>query len=431
MSSRSSAELFKRAQELLPGGVNSPVRAFKGVGGTPVFFQSGSGSRMRSVEGKEYLDYVGSWGPLILGHTHPRVVEAIEAAARSGTSFGAPAPAEVALAERICGSLPSVEMLRMVNSGTEATMSAIRLARGFTGRDKILKFAGCYHGHSDSLLVKAGSGAQTLGVPDSAGVSRDVAANTLTVEYNDLENFKSVMEREGAKIACVIVEPVAGNMGVVPPSESFLQELRSECSRHGALLIFDEVMTGYRVAWGGAQLRYGIRPDITTLGKVIGGGLPVGAYGAGKELMGWIAPNGPVYQAGTLSGNPLAMAAGIATLDVLKEPGVYDRLEAISARLADGLAAGAKAQGIPVRVQRVGSMLTLFFSSFAVKNLQGAKQSDGKAFSRYFHAMLEQGVYLPPSAYEAWFVSLAHSEEDVDRTLAAHAVALKKVSEAA
>ena len=428
MAASTSAELFKRAQALMPGGVNSPVRAFKGVGGTPVYMERGEGARMFDVEGKAYLDYVGSWGPLVLGHCHPAVQAAILAAAARGTSFGTSTPAEIELAERIRDSLPSIEMVRMVNSGTEATMSAIRLARGVTGREKVLKFNGCYHGHADSLLVKAGSGAATFGVPDSAGVTPKTASGTLTVEYNDLEGVREMMATEGSDIACVIVEPVAGNMGVVAPEEGFLQGLRELTTKHGALLIFDEVMTGYRVAWGGAQIRYGIHPDLTCLGKIIGGGLPVGAYGGRKDLMGWVAPLGPVYQAGTLSGNPLAMAAGSAALSELAKPGTYERLEATSAKLAAGLAEEASKAGVTVQVQRVGSMLTVFFCAIPVKNMETARSSDTSFFGRYFHAMLEQGVYLPPSQFEAWFVSLAHGEDEIARTVEAHGRALRKAA---
>ncbi|MFM1652330.1 glutamate-1-semialdehyde 2,1-aminomutase [Brevibacillus sp. B_LB10_24] len=421
-----SKQLFDEARQYIPGGVNSPVRAFGSVGGTPVFIQKGEGSRMTDVDGNTYIDYIGSWGPLILGHSHPRVLAAIQEAAVLGTSFGAPTERETQMAKLVCEIVPSVEVVRMVNSGTEATMSALRLARGYTKRDKIMKFEGCYHGHADSLLIKAGSGVATLGLPDSPGVPQSTAVNTITVPYNDLDSVRLAFEQFGAEIAAVIVEPVGGNMGVVPPLPEFLPGLREITQSYGALLIFDEVMTGFRVARGGAQELYGIKPDLTTMGKVIGGGLPVGAYGGRREIMEQIAPAGPIYQAGTLSGNPLAMAAGLATLQELGKPGAYEQLEARSARLAEGLGDNARKLGIVHTVNRVGSMVCLFFTDTPVVNYETAKKSDVKLFSAYFHNMLAEGVMLPPSQFEGMFVSLAHTEEDIERTIDASYKAMEK-----
>ncbi|RJP78411.1 MAG: glutamate-1-semialdehyde-2,1-aminomutase [Candidatus Zixiibacteriota bacterium] len=419
-----SQQLFDRARRLLPGGVNSPVRAFKAVGGTPPFIASASGCTLTDVDGREYLDYIGSWGPMIAGHAHPEVTSAIEAAARRGTSFGAPGPLEVELAEEIVHRVPSVDMVRMVNSGTEATMSAVRLARAATRREVVIKFAGCYHGHADSFLIQAGSGVATLGLPDSPGVTAGAARDTRVARYNDLDSVAAIFDREGSQVAAVIVEPVAGNMGVVPPRTGFLEGLRALCDRHGALLIFDEVMTGFRVHPAGAQGLYSLRPDLSTFGKVIGGGLPVGAYGGRTDLMTLIAPSGPVYQAGTLSGNPLAMAAGLATLKLLDEA-AYARLETVSAALEAGLLDACRQAGVPAVVQRVGSMLTLFFHAGPVHNMDDASQADHPRFARFFAALLEQGVHLPPSGYEAWFVSLAHDETVVEHTLAAARKALE------
>jgi glutamate-1-semialdehyde 2,1-aminomutase len=413
MNHAKSQALFRRAQELIPGGVNSPVRAFRSVGGNPVFLARGEGSHIVDVDGNRYIDYVGSWGPLLLGHRHPEILEALERALAIGTSFGAPTEAEVELAEAIRDAVPSIEMVRLVNSGTEATMSAIRLARGFTGRDLTVKFEGCYHGHVDSLLVKAGSGVATLGLPDTAGVPKSFSDSTIALPYNSPSAVEEAFGAHGERIAAVIVEPVVGNMGVVPPAAGFLEALRELTSRHGALLIFDEVMTGFRVAFGGAQQRYRIRPDLTTLGKVIGGGLPVGAYGGRKDIMEHVAPVGPVYQAGTLSGNPLAVAAGLAMLRHLKRhPEVYDRLETRAAALCASAPAG-------ITVNRVGSMFTFFFTDGPVTDYESAKRSDTARFGRFFRAMLERGVYLPPSQFEAAFVSAAHTEEDIRQTIAA------------
>jgi glutamate-1-semialdehyde 2,1-aminomutase len=408
-----SESLFRRAQELIPGGVNSPVRAFRSVGGNPLFLARGQGAYIFDVDGNRYIDYVGSWGPLLLGHRHPEILEALERALAIGTSFGAPTQAEVELATAICDALPSIEMVRLVNSGTEATMSAIRLARGFTGRDLTVKFEGCYHGHVDSLLVKAGSGVATLGLPDTVGVPRSFADTTIALPYNSVAAVEAAFRKHGERIAAVIVEPVVGNMGCVPPTPGFLEALRSLTSQHGALLIFDEVMTGFRVAFGGAQQRYGIRPDLTTLGKVIGGGLPVGAYGGRKDVMNHVAPAGPVYQAGTLSGNPLAVAAGLAMLEHLKRhPEIYDQLDARAAELCAAVPPG-------VTVNRVGSMFTFFFTEGPVTDYESAKRSDTARFGRFFRAVLDRGVYLPPSQFEAAFVSAAHTEEDIRQTVAA------------
>lgn len=419
MNRAKSASLFSRAKARLPGGVNSPVRAFRGVGGDPVFFERGEGAWLHDVDGNRYVDYIGSWGPLILGHAHPAIVEAVVRATRGGTSFGAPHAAEVEMAELICERMPSIEKVRLVSSGTEATTAAVRLARGATGRDFILKFEGCYHGAGDPFLVKAGSGVETLGLPDSPGVPAAVAKLTLTAPFNDVGALEAAFREKGNQLACVIIEPVVGNMGVLVPKPGYLEALRRLCTESGALLIFDEVMTGFRLAPGGAQQLYGIQPDLTTMGKVIGGGLPVGAYGGRRELMAKIAPEGPIYQAGTLSGNPLAVAAGIACLRDLGKSGVYEQLEAASARIADGLAAEAKRAGIPLTVNRVGSMWTAFFTSEEVFDYPSAKKADTAKFGRFFHAMLDAGVYLPPSQFEAAFVSLAHDAAAIEHTLAA------------
>ena len=422
-----SQDLFAAAKNVTPGGVNSPVRAFKSVGGDPLFVSSAKGSTLVDADGNSYIDYVGSWGPMIVGHAHEEVLEAIFEAARLGTSFGAPTERETELAQMVLKAVPSMDKVRMVNSGTEATMSAIRVARGATGRDRIIKFNGCYHGHADGLLVKAGSGALTLGVPDSPGVPADYAKNTLVAEYNDLESVAALFEQHPGEIAAIIVEPVPGNMGVMVPGDGFLQGLREITTDKGALLIFDEVMSGFRVALGGAQERFGIDPDLTCLGKVIGGGLPVGAYGGKAGYMSQVAPEGPIYQAGTLSGNPLAMAAGIATLSILMRPGTYEALEKSTASLANGLAAVNGRLGAELAFNRVGSMFTTFFTPGPVTNFDGAKASDTARFGDYFRAMLEEGVYLAPSQFEAAFMSLAHSEEDIEATVNAHERALKKV----
>ncbi|MCM3905682.1 MAG: glutamate-1-semialdehyde 2,1-aminomutase [Pyrinomonadaceae bacterium] len=413
-----SEELFARAVELMPGGVNSPVRAFRAVGGMPQFIRSANGATITDVDGRTYIDYVGSWGPMILGHADPEIVAALQEAATRGTSFGAPNELEVELAEEIVDAVPSIEMVRMVNSGTEATMSAIRLARGVTGRNKLVKFEGCYHGHGDSLLVKAGSGVATLGLPDSPGVPASLAENTLTAPFNDLDSLEQVFKQH-ADIAAVIIEPIVGNMGCVPPQEGYLKAVRELTSRHGTLLIFDEVMTGFRVARGGAQQLYGVMPDITTLGKIIGGGLPVGAYGGSRDLMDHIAPVGPIYQAGTLSGNPLSMTAGLTTLKRLRDLSIYETLERATSKLCNGLSAAAEDAGIETVINRVGSMWTGFFNREPVTNWTTANKSDRKLFGRFFHAMLDHGVYLAPSQFEAGFVSLAHSDEIIDRTISA------------
>ncbi len=425
--SQDSESLFGAAQRVIPGGVNSPVRAFRGVGGTPFFVARAQGARLVDVDGRSYLDFLGSWGPLILGHAAPAVVEAVTEAAQRGTSYGAPTAGEVEMAEVISAVVPSMEMVRLVSSGTEAAMSAIRLARGATGRDVIIKFDGCYHGHADSLLVKAGSGGATFGVPDSLGVPAALAALTLTAPFNDLEAVRRLFSAGGGEIAAVIVEPVAGNMGVVPPAAGFLAGLRKLCTAHGALLIFDEVITGFRVARGGAQARYGIRPDLTCLGKIIGGGLPVGAYGGPRELMERVAPLGGVYQAGTLSGNPLAVAAGLATIHALGDPAVYDRLERLGRLLERGIAEAAAGAGVPLTVNRVGSMLTAFFTDGPVTDYASAKRADTARYARFFHAMLEQGVFLAASQFEAAFVSLAHTERDLEEAALACRRALARV----
>jgi glutamate-1-semialdehyde 2,1-aminomutase len=413
MNHSKSEQLFRRAQELIPGGVNSPVRAFRGVGGNPLFIARGEGSHIFDADGNEYIDYVGSWGPLLLGHRHPAILAALERALSIGTSFGAPTEQEIDLAAAICDAVPSIEMVRLVNSGTEATMSAIRVARGFTGRDLCVKFEGCYHGHVDSLLVKAGSGIATLGIPDTQGVPKAFADTTIALPFNDVEALEQTFRARGDSIAAVIVEPVVGNMGCVPPLPGYLEALRSITERYGALLIFDEVMTGFRVAFGGAQQRYGIRPDLTTLGKVIGGGLPVGAYGGRRDIMSKVAPAGPIYQAGTLSGNPLAVAAGLAMLCHLKaHPEIYDRLEKMGAALCAEVPDG-------ITVNRVGAMFTFFFTARPVTDYESAKTSDTARFGRFFRAMLDRGIYLAPSQFEAAFLSAAHSDEDIRKTLAA------------
>jgi glutamate-1-semialdehyde 2,1-aminomutase len=419
---RSGSEaLFKRAQALIPGGVNSPVRAFRSVGGNPVFIARGQGSRLVDADGNEYIDYVGSWGPLLLGHRHPEILRAIEEALEIGTSFGAPTEREVELAEEICDAVPSIDMVRLVNSGTEATMSAIRLARGFTGRELTVKFEGCYHGHVDSLLVKAGSGMATLGIADTQGVPRAFCDTTLALPFNSVDALEQAFAAHGPRIASVIVEPVVGNMGCVPPAPGYLQAMREITARHGALLIFDEVMTGFRLARGGAQELYGIRPDLTTLGKVIGGGLPIGAYGGRADIMNRVAPAGPVYQAGTLSGNPLAVSAGLAMLrHIRNHPDLYGRLDALAARLAGGAPKG-------ITVNRAGSMFTFFFTDQPVTDYESAKRSDTARFGRYFRMMLDRGVYLAPSQFEAAFLSAAHSEQDIDRTLEAAADCFRSV----
>ena len=409
-----SDSLYERGRRLIPGGVNSPVRAFRAVGGRPFFVERGAGARIWDVDGHCYLDFLGSWGPLILGHAPAPVVEAITDAVRQGTSFGAPTSREVEIAELISRAIPSIEMVRLVSSGTEAAMSAIRLARGATGGDVIIKFEGCYHGHADSLLVKAGSGGATFSIPDSLGVPTALASLTLTLPFNDLEAVRRTFDARGGEIAAVIVEPVAGNMGVVPPAPGFLQGLRHLTRRHGALLIFDEVITGFRVAYGGAQALDGVTPDLTCLGKIIGGGLPVGAYGGRRDLMEQVAPIGKVYQAGTLSGNPLAVAAGLATLRALTDPGVYPRLEALGARLEAGLQTAAREAGVPLVVNRVGSMLTPFFTDRPVTDYASAKRSDTVRYAKFFHGMLSRGVFLAASQFEAAFISLAHSEADID-----------------
>ncbi|HZM34576.1 MAG TPA: glutamate-1-semialdehyde 2,1-aminomutase [Burkholderiales bacterium] len=420
--------LFERAQRRIPGGVNSPVRAFRAVGGVPPFFVRASGARLWDVEGRRYIDYVGSWGPMLAGHTHPAVVNAVQQAASRALSFGAPTESEIELAERLCACVPSMDLVRLVSSGTEATMTAIRLARGFTGRDVVVKFEGCYHGHADSLLVKAGSGALTFGNPSSAGVPADTAAHTMVLDYNDLSHLENAFSEKGDRIAGVIVEPVAGNMNLVLPKPGFLELLREQCTKHGAVLIFDEVMTGFRVASGGAQARFGIRPDLTTLGKVIGGGLPLGAVGGRREIMERLAPLGPVYQAGTLSGNPLAVAAGLATLEVIRKDGFFERVESTTRRLAQGLASEAKQAGVAFSSQSIGSMFGVYFRASPPANFAEVMQCDRERFNRFFHAMLAQGVYLAPSAYEAGFVSGAHGAAEIEETLQAAREAFRRAT---
>jgi glutamate-1-semialdehyde 2,1-aminomutase len=422
-----SDKLYQRACSRIPGGVNSPVRAFKSVGRTPVFINKANGSKLYDVDGHEYIDYVGSWGPMILGHAYPPIVEAVQSAAGEGTSYGAATELEIEMAELICKIVPSVEMLRMVNSGTEATMSAIRLARAFSGREKIIKFAGCYHGHADSFLIKAGSGALTFGVPDSPGVIPSIASGTLTAQFNHLDSVESLMKKYSGQIAGVIVEPIVGNMGCIPPQKGFLEGLRNLCTQHEALLIFDEVMTGFRVALGGAQELYGIKPDLSTFGKIIGGGLPVGAYGGRRDIMQMVAPSGPMYQAGTLSGNPLAMSAGLVALRTLSEqPEIYDELEKKSAKLAGGILSIIQRYKLPLLQNRVGSMFTLFFADQPVIDYDSAVRSDTKKFAVYFNEMLQQGIYLAPSQYEAAFMSWSHSDADIERTLEASEGSLRK-----
>ncbi len=430
MKTETSQKLYAQAQQLLPGGVDSPVRAWRSVGGEPLFISRGAGDKIFDADGNEFIDYVGSWGPLILGHAHPRVVEAIQAAATRGSSYGAPTEGEIELARRIVDAVPSVEMVRFVSSGTEATMSAIRLARAFTKRDKILKFGGGYHGHGDLLLSKAGSGVTTFGLPDSAGVPASVAAPTLNVPYNDLDAVGKIFAAYPNDIAAVIVEPIAGNMGVVPPAGGFLSALRELTRANGALLIFDEVITGFRVAWGGAQSLYQVMPDLTCLGKIVGGGLPVGAYGGRRDIMQLVAPLGPVYQAGTLSGNPLAMAAGVATLDAIAAtPNAYAQLEARGVQLEQGLRDAAIQAGVPVTINRIGSMMTAFFTDCPVTDYDSAKTSDTQRYARFFHGMLERGVYLAPSQFEATFISLAHTKEDIARTVASAAEVLRAMNQ--
>ena len=419
MKTSRSEQLLERARKVIPGGVNSPVRAFGSVGGQARFIRSASGARIEDEDGNSYIDYVASWGAILHGHAHPVVLDAIARAAARGTSFGAPTEAEIALAERVCSLVPSLEMVRLVCSGTEATMSAIRLARGATGRDRILKFDGCYHGHPDHMLAAAGSGVATLGIPGTDGVPRAAVADTVVLPFNDLEAVESLFASRGAEIAAVIVEPVAANMGLVPPVAGFLSGLRAICDRHGALLIFDEVITGFRVALGGAQARFGVAPDLTTFGKVIGGGLPVGAYGGRRALMERMAPVGPVYQAGTLSGNPLATAAGLAALELAAQPGVYERLEAGSKRMAEGLSGLAREAGVPFTASSLGGVFGFFFHPGPVRSYADAKKSDTAAFRGFFHSMLEQGIYLAPSPFEAGFLTCAHGDSELDQTLEA------------
>ncbi len=419
-------QLFEQSQKLIPGGVNSPVRAFRSVGGTPVFFKRGAGAYVWDEDDKQYVDYIGSWGPMILGHAHPAVIEAVREAAGNSLSFGAPTARELEMAELLINLVPSMEQVRLVSSGTEATMSAIRLARGFTGRSKIVKFEGCYHGHADALLVKAGSGALTFGQPSSAGVPPEVAAHTLTLGYNNITEVETLFNQIGNEIACVIVEPVAGNMNLIAPAPGFLETLRAQCTKHGAVLIFDEVMTGFRVALGGAQQLYNIKPDLTTLGKVIGGGLPVGAFGGRADIMACLAPVGPVYQAGTLSGNPVAVAAGLTTLKLVQEPGFYEKLAARTRQLVDGLNTIAKQTGVALSAQSVGGMFGVYFSASCPTSYAEVMQSDKDAFNRFFHAMLNEGVYLAPSAFEAGFVSAAHGDEEIAKTLTAARSSIQK-----
>jgi glutamate-1-semialdehyde 2,1-aminomutase len=423
-----SQELFDTASKVIPGGVNSPVRAFKGVGGTPVFFKEGKGAYIIDEDGNSYVDYIGSWGPMILGHGHPKVLEAIHAQVDKGLSFGAPTAIEIEVAEKVCALIPSIEKVRMVSSGTEATMSAIRLARGYTGRDKLIKFEGCYHGHADSLLVKAGSGALTLGVPSSPGIPDDLAKHTVTLEYNNLSQVEDTLKEIGDQVACIIIEPVAGNMNCIPPVEGFLEGLRALCDQHGVVLIFDEVMTGFRTALGCAQSVYNITPDLTTLGKVIGGGMPVGAFGGKAEIMDYIAPTGPVYQAGTLSGNPVAMTAGLAVLNEISQPGFFETLTEKTTTLVKGLQERADKAGIPFTTSQVGAMFGLFFTDQQkVTSFAQATACDLDRFQKFFHLMLEEGVYLAPSAYEAGFVSAAHDEQAIQKTLDAAEKAFAKL----
>ncbi|MDG1928303.1 MAG: glutamate-1-semialdehyde 2,1-aminomutase [Nitrospinaceae bacterium] len=428
MNKEISSTLYSNAKEVMPGGVNSPVRAFNAVGGEPLFIKSGKGSQIIDVDGNKFIDYVASWGPLIFGHAHPRVVEAIIRQAELGTSYGASTELEIELAEKVVSAIPSVEVVRMVNSGTEAVMSALRLARGITGRDKIVKFEGCYHGHSDSLLVKAGSGLVSLGIPECPGIVSSLAEKTLNLSYNDSEGVRDLFEREGKNIAALIVEPIAGNMGVIPPIPGFLQTLREETKKAGALLIFDEVISGLRVSLGGAQKLFGITPDITCMGKIIGGGLPVGAYGASKEVMDHISPVGSIYQAGTLSGNPLAMAAGNVILDLLSEPRVYELLEEKSKKLCDGFEKNTQELGISAQFTRVGSMFSMFFTDQTVTNFESVKTCDTKFFQSYFNGLLEEGIYIAPSQFEAGFMSAIHSDKEIEQTIDANLKALKLAS---
>ncbi len=428
MKNTQSIAFFKEAQKVLVGGVNSPVRAFKGVGGDPIFIKKAKGSKLTDVDGNPFIDYVLSWGTAILGHAPKNITEAICTAAANGTSFGAPTPAEITLAQLIQSAFPTMDLVRFVNSGTEATMSAIRLARGFTGRTKIIKFEGCYHGHGDSLLVKAGSGATTLGIPDSAGIPPDLARDTIVVPFNNLSAVQKIVEREGNKIACIIVEPVPGNMGTILPSDGFLPGLRELTKPYGIVLIFDEVMSGFRFCNGGAQAHYGVRPDLTCLGKVIGGGLPVGAYGGRKEIMEQVSPLGPVYQAGTLSGNPLAMAAGYAALTALQNPKIYKQLESRALMLEQGLYDAARKAKVPIQINRLVSQMTLFFNENKVVDYETALQSDKNRFAQFFHHLLGKGVNLPPSQYEAFFVSTAHTVADIEKTIAGAQFAFKKIS---
>jgi glutamate-1-semialdehyde 2,1-aminomutase len=427
MSRKKSIRLYQRALEMIPGGVNSPVRAFKAIGAPPSFIDRARGSRIFDVDGNEYIDYVGSWGPMILGHAHPKIVAALKKAISRGTSFGAPTPLEVELAYRVMKAFPSMELVRMVSSGTEAVMSAIRVARGYMGRPKIIKFEGCYHGHADSLLVKAGSGATTFGIPDSLGIPEDLARHTLTASYNDLESVKALVSQYSEEIACIIVEPIAGNMGVVLPERGFLEGLRKICDEKGILLIFDEVITGFRAAYGGAQELYKIKADMTCLGKIIGGGLPVGAYGGGKAIMEKVSPLGGVYQAGTLSGNPLAMTAGIETLELLKSKKTYRDLEKKTLYLTEKISECAEERGIPFTINRATGIFTLFFTEGPVKDYRTAKMSDTKRFAQFFIEMMDQGIYLPPSQFEAWFISLAHTQKDLDKTIEACKAAFKRI----
>jgi glutamate-1-semialdehyde 2,1-aminomutase len=426
MKRTQSEALFQEAQQFIPGGVNSPVRAFKAVGGNPLFIAKAKGPRITDVDGNEFIDYVSSWGPMIFGHAHPKIVDAVSKQAQLGTSFGAPTELETKLARMVVDAVPSIDSVRLVSSGTEATLSALRLARGFTGRDKIVKFEGCYHGHGDSLLVKAGSGVLSLGLPDCPGIVSDLAKNTLNVPYNDAQAVKELFSKMGKEIACLIVEPVGGNMGVVPPQPGFLELLREVTAESGALLIFDEVITGFRVSYGGAQKLFGVTPDLTCLGKIIGGGLPVGAYGGKKEIMDHIAPVGAVYQAGTLSGNPLAVTAGIEMLNLLSQPGVYDDLEAKSERLCNGFKENVKKSGVTATFTRVGSIFSMFFTDQEIINFDSVKTSDTDLFKRYFNAMLEEGIYIAPSQFEAGFMSAVHTDADIDQTIEAQYRALQK-----
>ncbi|NWG01868.1 MAG: glutamate-1-semialdehyde 2,1-aminomutase [Syntrophaceae bacterium] len=428
MSRKKSVELYHRALEMIPGGVNSPVRAFKAIGVPPIFIERAKGSKIFDVDGNEYIDYVGSWGPMILGHAHPKVVNALKKALSKGTSYGAPTSMEVEIANKIKKAFPSIELVRMVSSGTEAVMSAIRVARGYTGRTKVIKFEGCYHGHVDSLLVKAGSGAMTFGIPDSFGIPEDFAKHTLTASYNNFESVKTLIHQYPEQIACLIVEPIAGNMGVVLPERGFLEGLRKICDEKGILLIFDEVISGFRTAYGGAQELYKIRADMTCLGKIIGGGLPVGAYGGRKSIMEKVSPLGGVYQAGTLSGNPLAMVAGITTLELLRAKKVYQDLEKKTLYLTEKISECAEERGIPFSLNRTTGMFTLFFTEGPVRDYHSAKMSDTKRFARFFMEMINEGIYLPPSQFEAWFISLAHTQKNLDKTIEACDAAFRRIA---